>query len=372
MTTSSSIKNLSGSRKKTGVSLKLSVFLVTLAAAIVPLGIFSYLNYQTTKELVTRNAQDSIIKSNLSSAKLVKTWLDSNAVAVRALATTADFVAMEPNRARANLTAVNNQTPVFYTVTVTDLLGQQIARSGDARLVNVADLYYYKRILAGDEAVVQSGISKTNGKAFIAFASPIKKDGTLTGILAALALAEPITDQVTGGKIGMTGISYMVDSVNKTILAHPDIKLVGQGMDAADLAKTKPENFGKIYDGLNAAKIPVKIVSNSVGSGLVLISEIYASEVEAPIIAAQKSSLTFIALALVMSSLLSFLLARTISNGISKLAFIVTSVSRAGSPAEISRLERQVEVVGGSSELRRIAAAILRLTASIKVAMRSM
>lgn len=372
MATQTAQKISSKSNKKKGVSLKLSVFLVTLAAAIVPLGIFSYLNYQSTSERVTNNAQESLLKSNQASSKLVKSWIEGNELAVRALATTPDIVAMDPEKARPSLIQINEQTPVFYTYNLVDTTGQQIARSSNDRLDNVSDRVYFKRVMAGDPSSVQSGISRANQKAFIAFAAPVKSDGNLVGVLSALAISEPITDQVTGGKIGKTGISYLVDTVSKTILAHPDLKLVGEKINPADLSKSDPVNFGKVVDGMNASKQPVKIVSNTIGSGLVLISEIQSIEVNAPIVAAQKRSLTFIALALVLSSLLSFLLARAISNGISRLSFIVTNISRAGSPAEISRLERQVEDVGGSAELRKIAAAILRLTASIKVAMRSL
>lgn len=359
------------SSKVKGVSLKVVVFLTTLTAAIIPLGLYGYISYQDTTKQVMESTNNRLLSSNQSGSKIVKTWVEGNDAAIRAAATSPDVIALEPDRSRASLVKTGEQLKNFYAIMNIDKTGQQIARSNVDKMINVGDREYFKKPFEGSPSYIQSAISRTNGKAFLAFAAPLRKEAEIVGVLAGLANIDVAAEQVTGGRIGKSGISYLVDSSNGLILAHHDAKLVGTKIEGEGTRKYKSSVFGKIEDGIGLSKQPVKFTASQVGTNMVLVSEIDSVEIVEPIKAAQQSALLFILAAFLMSGGLSFVLARSISVKIEKLAEVVTGISKAKGALEIAALEKQIDEVGGARELQSIAQAIRRLSTSIKLAMRA-
>lgn len=360
------------SPEKKGFTLKVVVFGFTLAAALAPLGLFGLYSYNNTTIQVVEKVNGDLLDANAANARLVKSWIDGNVAAVQAVASLPTLESMDIVAIKPVLEAVNGKLTAFYTFNLSDTTGMHVVRSSPDKLINVGDRGYFKRIAVENQPfAIESGISRANNQPFIAFSAPAKREGQTVGVLAALATLKPITDQVTGGKIGKSGYSYLVETTNGTVLGHPIVELVGKKLTAEQITKAAKVNFGKVNDGVGSNGAAVKVSATPIGSDLVLVSEIPAAEIDGPIQEAQINALSFMAGAFLLASILAFTLARNISTKIERLAGFVTNVSRAKGVMEISTLEKKISAVGGARELKTIAAAILRLTGSIKLAMRS-
>lgn len=371
MNTKKTTKRVSSTGHIKGLGLKSIVFMVTLAAALVPLGIYGYFTFKQATAASLENIQGDLLKSNSTNARFVKNWLDNHEQAVRTMAVSPELTDMDPARMTPYLQKVNAQMPVFYSIFAIDKTsGTMTARSTPDKMQFVGDREYFKRPAAGEPSYIQAVISKTINKAILSFGVPIKNaSGEVVGVLAAPAVVENVSNDVTGGRIGKTGISYLVHSLDGTVLAHPDVKFVGKILTGAEAEKKSSKFFGKIEAGTNFAGKPVIFTASPVGKELALISEINRDEIAEPVKEAQLSLIQFMAGAAVLSALLSYALAQNISSKIIRLAALVSAISRAKSPREITSLEAHIDKVGGAKEVRLIGQAIRRLTASIKLAM---
>lgn len=363
----------SSSKSIKGLGLKTIIFMVTLAAALVPLAIYGYFTFDQATTASTQAIQGNLLKNNANNARFVKNWLDNHEAAVRTMAVSPELTDMDPARMTPYLQKVNAQMPVFYSIFAIDKTsGNMTARSTPDKMQYVGDRDYVKKPLQGAPSYIQAVISKTTNKAILSFGVPIKNaNSEIVGVLAAPAVIENISDDVTGGRIGQTGISYLVHANDGTVLAHPDVKLVGHILAGSELEK-ESKYFGKIGSGTDFSGKGVIFTSNPVGKELMLVSEISNEEIEAPIQQAQLSLIKFMAGAAFLSAILSFALAHSISSKIIRLASLVSAISRAKSAREITNLEAYIDRVGGAKEVRLIGRSIRRLTASIKLAMNSM
>lgn len=364
---------VAGKVKAAGVSLKAMVFSVTLAAALAPLGIYGFLSYSEITTNTTATVNGALLDSNKANARLVKTWVDASEQTIKAMAQSTDITSLNAQRAKDFLMNANGQTPAFYTINLHDSTGQQIARSSNDKLINVADRPYFKKPFKENlKSYIDSGISRANGKGFIAFGVQVVNQEGVIGVLAGLSVIDSVTDQVTGGKIGKTGISYLIDTSEGLILAHPDSTMVGKTLSTLEMEKARLENINHVNDGVSSTGKEIKHTVNAVSGNIVLISEIDADEMRAPIQAVQMKILLFVLGAAIFATMMAFLLANSISKKINQLAALVNSASKSKSVAEIIDYEKQISSVGGARELQMIAQAIVRLTSSIKIAMRSL
>ena len=358
------------SEKKQGMSLKGTIFGLMLVGALVPLGLYANFSYNKTRDTIVESANSSLTKENQSNAKTVQSWIEGNDAAVRASSMSNELSTMDPTVVREYLVKVNSQLPVFYAIIAIGKDGVQIARSNVDKLINVGDRMYFKKSMEGAPSTIQSAISKTNGKTFFTVAVPIRSQTKeIVGVMSALAEISPISDKITGSKIGQTGFSYLVDGEG-TILAHPDIKRIGSKVPDAIKKLMQPENVGRITDSESADGVPVKMMSGSAGSGMMLVSQINEDEVDRPLKEAQNSLMLFVLGALSLTVLLSWLLANGIANKINELSKLATRISKARTDIDLNEAERQIDKVGGAREIRDMGVAIKRLSSSIRLAMR--
>jgi methyl-accepting chemotaxis protein len=91
--------------------------------------------------------------------------------------------------------------------------------------VNIRDREYFQKAIAGNRAISDPLISKDDGSSIVVYAVPIKKDGVIVGVLAALRDSNnlsKITNDITFGK---SGRAFMIDEKG-TKIAHSNHELV--------------------------------------------------------------------------------------------------------------------------------------------------
>ena len=354
------------------LGLKPLIFMTTLAASLGPLSIFAYFSYKDITNEVTQSVTDRLTRSNTGSARVVRTWVETTEQTIQSMARSDAIVTMDPVYGKAQLVSFNAALPVFYLIHTMGPDGMNVARSDHNKLISYADREYFKAPFNGAPSVIQSAISRTNNKPFFGWGVPIKSDGKTVGVLSALATVEKIADQVTGGKIGVTGYSYLVDTRSSTILAHPDAKLVSTKMSGEIATWLAGGEYGQIRDFVSPVNgQAIKTVATPIGPGMMLVSQIDASEIQGPIQSAKMNTFFFIGLSFVLSAVLAFLMASNLSTRIGRLSALASAISRAKSAQEITAIEQHISAVGGAHEIRVIAASIRRLSASIKFALMS-
>lgn len=368
MTSQKSVRSKDSAK---AMSIRTKIFGLMLAGAIVPLGLYAGISYQRTKVQIVEFADSNLSKDNLSNAKTVQSWIAGNDAAVRTAAQAQEMATMDPSIVREYMQKVNAELPVFYAVIAIGRDGQQIARSNIDKLISVADRPYFKRSLEGVPSTIQSAISKTTQRSFFTIAVPIRsQQKEVVGVLSALAESSQITDKITGSKIGVTGFSYLVAS-DGSILAHPNIAKIGTKIPDSMRAILSLDRLGRVSNLATAEGVDLKVTATQAGSDLILVSQIDEKEVEQPLLAAQRSLLIFLVGAVLLTVVLSYLLAESIASKINKLAKIADRISKARSELELSELEKNIDTVGGDREIKLLGAAFKRLSASIRLSMRN-
>lgn len=350
------------------ISLKTVIFGLMLTASLVPLGLSSYMTYQETSAQVLDSVDSNLVRTNQANARSVDLWIGGMQTTLRGVAQNEGLIAMNPEAAKAHVDAANKALPMFANFTVTPPTGFQVARSGGGKLISIADRDYFKVPMTGSEHS-EGLISRNTGKPNLFLGTPIRNaGGEIVGVLAGLVEMKDITDKITGGKIGQSGYSYLIGKDGK-YLAHPDLKKVDTAVPSKLLAEYKGVKPGTVVNTTDDKGKPLDVVIAKVGD-ITLVSQIDHAEKIAPIKRQQQLALGFLAIAVVLIGLMSWFFARAISRKLQTLAALAIRVSTARNENEIMAFERQIAQVGGVKEVRVLTAAFLRLTSSIKLAMR--
>lgn len=106
--------------------------------------------------------------------------------------------------------------------------------------VNIKDRDYFQAALAGNKAISKPIISKVDSSLAIVYAVPIKQDGVIVGVLAAVRDGNNLSQITKEIKFGELGNSYMLDE-NGIVIAHDNPELVINMYDVFEDAKQKPE-----------------------------------------------------------------------------------------------------------------------------------
>ena len=325
------MQNNNNNKSTTLNSIKLSVFTVTISAALLPLSIYSFNSYRDTIKEVTLRVNGDLVQSNKASAKVVQTWIEDQESAYLALAKSSDMRNMEIVQGKKFMDNVNEDQKSVYSLMMIDTAGMQIARSSNDKLVSVADRKYVTEPMLNSKPYFQSAISKTTNRPILIFGAPIREDGQNVGVLSAVLDVDKVAEKITGDKIGKTGFSYLVDTSNNTILAHRDGKLVGKPWahkDAKNVERqwTMQINGAKGVDRVFSQTVEdekeIKAAETKIGVNLLLVSEIDASEIDDPISIVSRNSFLYIIFALFLSASMSALLAHNITEKFKAVARI--------------------------------------------------
>lgn len=348
-----------------GSGLRNVVFMSMFLTAVIPVGVSSYVNYESAKASLNAATEATLKVESKANADLLESWVGGNMTAIQAMAMASDAQG-DKEQASAYVKRLQKKAPWFYAFFTIDKEGMQTAKSDD-KLNNVADRAYFKSAIKGTE-FYQISISKTTNKPAFLPAAPIKNEqGEIVGVFGGGADMDAISSKITGRKVGMTGFSYLVAD-DGTILAHPKADLIGKQADSSVANLTRDNTM----DESAASGVAVKRVYNTVGNGYKLITQIDKEEVEAPLEDILRSTLTYLGLATALALVASFMLGSAIAKSINRLSALAMDLSVAQSPDEIAKLESEIKKVKGSKEVRGLGVSLGRLANSIRLALEAM
>jgi methyl-accepting chemotaxis protein len=209
--------------------LKKKLIIVLVLFASLPLLLFSAFSlYMNGKEL--QRSANELSLGNVKSVRYeVSQLINLNLDALRILAENNTFHAksVQAVAAKAVLTTAGKVHPesVFN---YTDLTGQQIARSDNLAVTNVADRDYFKQVIqTGQISVSEVLVAKATGNKIIVLAAPVldennKVIGVITDNLDLSSLSEYVKNLSVNGNT-----AFIVDR-NGKVLAHPDVARIDE------------------------------------------------------------------------------------------------------------------------------------------------
>lgn len=217
--------------------------------------------------LISTNSQVSIITNNLtyttkelsiSLSENLDSFLTKHISVLESISITNDLKLYSVDDQKRLLKEIRGKDSAFALLFITDITGQQVAKSDDTELANNSDRDYFKAVLSKKKTVVSDVlISKATGKPAVVIAVPMfNAKNELQGILGATLDLSVLEEMRSKIKFGETGYAFITDTQGQ-ILAHPDENMVKERTNVLDVEVVKKALTGESgamsyeYKGVN-------------------------------------------------------------------------------------------------------------------------
>lgn len=215
---------------------------------------------------------------------------------------------------------VMKKYPIIDGVQVIGKNGMQVYNDvGKDKLGDRSDRDYFKKAIKGEPNFSEVIISKTTGKPIVTYATPIKKNGEIIGVMNVNLSMDIFSSFVSGVKLGKSCIAYLVDNKGK-IIGHPNVDMVKDMTDASDKEPVQNVLKGKTgnteYNSNNTVKLAAYSLVEKVKWGVVV--EIDRSEAFSEANSLIILMVVIIVLSFLISCITSFGLTRYITRYITR------------------------------------------------------
>ncbi|MDQ2693998.1 MAG: cache and HAMP domain-containing protein [Pseudomonadota bacterium] len=351
--------------KKEGFGLTIfhKMLLAMLVVALLPLGGFWYLSRQRAVQDWAAAAGDSLNRVAAALADEVDSWVGANLRVLRQNAALDDIRSMDAGRQTPVLKSIAAVYDWSYLVHTLANDGQNISRSDGQPGRSYADRRYYQHLVKdGKAAAGEVAIGRTTGEPALILAVPVVPlaDAGRGALVMAMRLTE-ISRTVTQGRIGRSGLAFLVDETGK-VIAHPNPDHTsGELKDLSGhpaLAAAAQEQGLISYEDDGR---PVVAAAHKTGQGWTLVVQQDRDEAFAAVQAADRHALLLLAVTMVIVLAVALLLSRRLAGPITRLTAVADDMSRGKLGADIAETRRR-------DEIGALARAIERMGVSIQMA----
>jgi PAS domain S-box-containing protein len=201
--------------------LSLNLTLFGALAVTLPIFLIMVLMGNEATKVLQQKTQEHFALQALSMQYSVLDWYQKISNLINTLRIQPNIINMQSEQHQAILKNTQQFYPDVYVMYVSNLDGQNIARSDEKPLKNFGDRQYFKDVLSGKDIATQVIISRTVSKPAIFFAAPIKDTfNKMVGVLGVGSELKILNDRVFDIKIGKTGFAFVIDQKGK-LLIHP-------------------------------------------------------------------------------------------------------------------------------------------------------
>lgn len=334
-----------------------------LLVAIVPLLTIWYANYRDSIAHISASVDQRLDGISDRLVAKVDDWVGMNAKALRQNAALRDMTSMEPARQAPLLKSLLGEYGWSYLVFTMRADGKNIARSDDKELIDYSDRIYFKQVMDGAPMGQQVVVSKTTGKPALILSVPIYATANVVnGVLAmGMSIAE-ISEQITKSRIGETGYAFLLDESGK-VVAHHKQEYASNAMDfsghPAFLGRTSETQKQVIFEDDGRKVIAY---AQRTQQGWTMVAQQDYDEAFAAISAANRQGLVLLITTLLAAGGIAYMVSQRLAQPIRNLTRIADEISRGKLGAHIAEVSR-------GDEIGALAAAIERMSVSIKMAL---
>lgn len=347
---------------------KFSIFHKMLAAmllvALVPLLTIWYVNYRGSIAHISASVDQRLSGISDRLVTHVNDWVGMNEKTLRQNAALRDVASMDAARQVPILKTVLNEYGWSYLVFTIRPDGKNIARSDDKELIDYSDRIYFKQVIDGAPLGKQVVLSKTTGKPALILAVPIygAANNVVTGVMAmGMAIGE-ISEQVTNSRIGNTGYAFLLDESGK-VVAHQKQEYASNAVDfsghPAFLGRDNETHKQVVFEEDGRKVIAY---AQRTQQGWTMVAQQDYDEAFAAISTANRQGLVLLITTLLAAIAIAYLVSQRLAQPIRNLTHIADEISRGKLGATIVEINR-------GDEIGALAAAIERMSVSIKMAL---
>ncbi len=219
-------------------SLKIKLFFILLAVAIIPLSILAIFQVQRFNTTITNNlkAEESQLAS--ANARQVDTWVNAKVSQLSSLIEAhPEFKKMNQSDIMQVERVIRESDVEVETSVVADQDGNSINENGDN--ISVADrAHFIKAKETKKTAISNVLISKATGNRIISVAVPVvdQKD-QFKGVLQSNVLVDSLANSLGQLKVADTGFVFLISNTGELIY-HPREEMIGKVVFDLDISDT--------------------------------------------------------------------------------------------------------------------------------------
>ncbi|QZY55899.1 methyl-accepting chemotaxis protein [Crassaminicella profunda] len=239
-------------------SLKIKLILyfsIILCIGCISLGIISHIN---GSRALLHSVNNNLVLMAQESSQVISERINIEMEKLKVVASQRSIT--NPNELIEDKMEVLKEEVKRSGYVLMDIVNKEgISRSTSGKNQNLKDREYFKKAIEGQTAISDLLISKGDQSLVIAYATPIKYKGEITGALVAVRDAKDFSQIVSDIKIGETGYAHIINHEGK-IVADQDMNKVMKEVNILEKAR-KDSSLKKFEIVLN------KMVHKEKGSG---------------------------------------------------------------------------------------------------------
>lgn len=220
-------------------SIKIRIIVYVVVLLLVVCAGLAGISYYTASNAILAQVEETLPQLAVEAAQVVQSSIEGQLSAVEAIAM--NQVISDADAAWDDKLQILNAEVLrsgHISMGIADLNGDMLSTDGSA--MNISDRPHFKKAIAGEKFVSDPTISEVNNSIIIAYAVPIKQNGSIIGVLVATrdgSMLSEITNRVTFGK---SGKAFMLNKSGVTV-AHSNIDLVKQMDNDFENVKKDPK-----------------------------------------------------------------------------------------------------------------------------------
>ncbi|GBC61911.1 methyl-accepting chemotaxis protein [Desulfonema ishimotonii] len=336
-------------------SLRNKFLIPTILLILIGMGGVTTVFYSKSKTALRNSIESNLIQLSGTSVKIIDSWIRDLQLNLKHWSQEEIFLAAlsEPVGGMAGRNASNQirtltKDYLYYEdIIVANADGQLVAAKETDAIGNISitDREYFRKAIRGQRYISKVVISRITGNPVFTLCIPIKKDGTIRGIMFGVISVKSFANQfISEIKIGNTGYLYIYQTDDGLLIIHPDasqiMKVSVQDVLSEEMIKAESRLIEYTFKGVKrmGARLPHDKL------GWTVVVAIDRDEVVAPI----KDLGYFSLIASVVISVLAVILIVMVTNSITRPINSI-AISLEESANQVSAAS--VQIAGASQDL---------------------
>lgn len=216
------------------IKTRMAFFLLVLIVVICStLGILSYLN---ASKALTDEVSQSMIRAVEQASKIVDSRIQIQHKRMETLANM-EIIKNPAYTWEDKLPILMDEMQRNGDIAIDIVSAEGTNHSTDGTVSDVSDREYFKKAMAGENAVSDPIISKTDSSVIIVYSVPIKYDGKVTSVLTVLRQSNELQNVIKDITFGEEGYAYMINKQGTTIAHREEKWVINMGNTIEDAKK---------------------------------------------------------------------------------------------------------------------------------------